>query len=183
MKELDAFLLTSDRKQWRNVITLLQVKVWPAEYLRDYAEEMEQFPSERGKSHWDLLVADYAQNEDAMFVLVLAFFSSVNATFLVGFGKVAEVRAFAENEFPTNPGEVIAELSRRFSIGGQADVGNDELRDSWQIGRWSVLDVDDFATGSGRNGPIDCDINRLADELYRTIADGELSSTRVTATE
>ncbi|MEX0716806.1 MAG: hypothetical protein WD066_09470 [Planctomycetaceae bacterium] len=92
--------------------TLDDVRGWLAEYVETRVAETDRFSEEKHKDHWDLLVADHDSREDAQFVAVV--FSGEHATLLAGGGARSEVRAFAEDEFPEEPREVLHELSRRF---------------------------------------------------------------------
>ena len=101
----------------KNRLTLDDVKAWLAEYLEMRSEEISRFPNQKDTSHWDLLAADYDLSKDAHFIA--ACFSGNQVTFLAGRGSIPDVREFAQSAFPENPDEVLNELARRFTTGGQ----------------------------------------------------------------
>lgn len=109
----------------RNALTLDNVKGWLAEYLEMHAEETSRFPDQKNINHWDLIAADYDPTKDAHFIA--AFFAGDLVTFLAGRGGIAEVRSFAQDDFPQNPNEVLDDLSRRFVTSDRWTISLDEL--------------------------------------------------------
>lgn len=104
---------------------MADVRHWLAEYLEKHAAEAARFPAELGKSHWDLLAADYNSSEEAQFIAAL--FSGDEVTVLAGLGSIADVREFAERSFPEDSAEILDELSKRFRTGERRTIALSEI--------------------------------------------------------
>ena len=97
-----------------NQVAINDVRLWLTDYLEMRMEDIGQFPEEDGLDHWDLTMADNDPSKDALFLV--AVFSKERITLLGGRGPAAEVRRFAESDFPEDPTRLIPEVRRRFSI-------------------------------------------------------------------
>jgi len=96
------------------IISTEDVREWLTEYLEMRKEDIDQFPEEATKSHWDLLAADSWLTREAAFLAAL--FVGDQVTLIVGRGEADRVKAFGESEFPENPEDLIIELRRNFRI-------------------------------------------------------------------
>jgi hypothetical protein len=95
-----------------NRITAQQLKEWAVEYLREYDDELVQFPEFSGQSHWNLWMMD-ARYEDALFAVLI--FQAEGVVFFCGTGNAFQVKEFAESHMADRPHDVLAEMSERFS--------------------------------------------------------------------
>ncbi len=127
MKELEDLLSQSAELGSRNVLSLDQVLSWIADYLAMREDEMARFPEEREREHWDILAADYDPDRSAMFVA--AYFSGLTVRFLGGLAPRAELRGYAESEFPGDPHDLLEDLDRRFGAREQVNIPLEVLRE------------------------------------------------------
>src|SRR6516162_6916340 len=69
-----------------------------AKYLGDYDSELERFPELAGRSHFDLVMADYDLSRDAVFVAYA--FEPGEIVLFAGRGNAASVKDVCEHEAP-----------------------------------------------------------------------------------
>src|ERR1041385_3418096 len=98
----------------RNALPLQKIKQWLVGYIERYKEELTRFPEISAEPHFDLIMADYDQNREALFVVAL--FNGSQVSFVAGRGQAAAIRQFAETDFPENALEVLVELKKRFRL-------------------------------------------------------------------
>jgi hypothetical protein len=98
-----------------NRLTPAEIRNWANEYLRRLDEDEAEYPSNPDKSHWDLLMQD-SRREDALFAVLV--FAADGVEFFCGTGEASEVIHFSSHDFPDDPAEMYAEMSRRFTIPG-----------------------------------------------------------------
>ena len=96
-----------------NRISAQQLREWTVGYLRDYDDDLAQFPALAGQPHWNLWMVD-ARYEDALFAVLI--FQADGLEFFCGTGNGFEVKGFAESHMADDPSSVLAEMSERFSI-------------------------------------------------------------------
>ena len=125
MSNIDALVRDGSEVGSENFLTLGQVKEWLVGYMQMHEEEMRHFPAEKGRPHWDMLIADFDPRRDAMFVVAL--FRENDVTLLAGRGPVSAVKDFGDNSFPKDPSRVTEEITLRFQISGRSLVQRDEL--------------------------------------------------------
>ena len=125
MQQIQSLIDSVQNGNSSNRLTLANVKGWLVEYLEMHNEEVERFPGESEKNHWDLIAADYDEAKDAMFMA--AYFSDASVAFVSGHGNVNSVRAFAQDDFPESPEDVLDELARRFVTSNRLNVSLREL--------------------------------------------------------
>jgi hypothetical protein len=109
----------------KNRLTVDNVKGWLAQYIEMRAEDVARYPGEVSANHWDLIAADYDSSKEAHFIA--AYFAGDRVTFMAGRGPIPEVRAFAQDEFPDNPNNVLDDLARRFTTGECWTTSADEV--------------------------------------------------------
>ncbi len=131
MDEIQKLLEAASEPASENKLTLENVQGWIAEYLEMRAEDVARFPNEANANHWDMIAADYDSSKEAQFIT--AYFSADRVTFIAGRGSIPEVQAFAQDGFPNNPDDVLAELERRFTTGERWTTSADEVT-AWAQG-------------------------------------------------
>lgn len=127
MKKVSELLEAAYEDGSKNRLLPEDVRAWIDEYLDSYEEDLGRFPEERGKSHWDILAADYDQGKDAMFLV--AFFRGEAVSFISGRGRIPDVRGFGLNSFPDDPDRILIESRRRFSIADEVTLDRSKLSD------------------------------------------------------
>lgn len=113
-QKIKAMLDSARETDSKNSLPLEKVQRWLFGYLERYDDELKRFPEISMEAHFDLLMADYDRLRDAVFVVAL--FSGNDVSFVAGRGDSTAIRQFAENDFPENTLEVIAELQKRFKM-------------------------------------------------------------------
>jgi hypothetical protein len=111
--EIESLINDTCEMDSENRLTVDDVKRWLADYLEMYEEELTRFPQERGKSHWDMIIADYDSTREGVFVV--AYFRNDAVILLSGRGAVPALREFGESTFPSDPDQVLDAAARRFT--------------------------------------------------------------------
>lgn len=112
-----------------NALSVDDVRESLLAHLEIQEEEVQRFPGEFGKAHWDFLVADFDSSRSALFFLAL--FDRDSATLVTGRGNVEEVKDFSVTDFPQDVGALILEITSRFEV-----FGGPLVVDAGQLRRW-----------------------------------------------
>jgi hypothetical protein len=125
-------LAASPQPGSENRITLAELREWVLEYLREWDEEVARFPELAAEPHWNLWMADYDRERDAMCVGMI--FGSGGIEIACGTGNRDAIRQFGEDEFPEDLHRILPELRRRLSENRQTETLPRTLAESW-LGR------------------------------------------------
>lgn len=125
MDDIQKLLDAASDPASKNRLTLENVRGWLSEYIEMRADDIARFPSEAGANHWDLIAADYDASKEAQFFI--AYFAGDLVTFMAGRGPIPQVRAFAQDDFPSDPDEVLDALAGRFTTGERWTTSADEV--------------------------------------------------------
>jgi hypothetical protein len=115
-----------------NRITIAELREWVLEYLRDWDEEVGRFPELATDLHWNLWMADYDLDKDAMWVAIV--FRPAGIDLACGTGNGYSVRRFVESDSPQDADGIFPELTKRFSDNYQTEAITRALAESW-LGR------------------------------------------------
>jgi hypothetical protein len=100
----------------RNRLTAFDVRDHAGEFLTDYDFEIERFPHLAGKTHFEVVMADYDLEREAVFVAYL--FRPQILELIAGRGDAFALRTFVEGDLPLNPDKAADSLRKRahFSV-------------------------------------------------------------------
>jgi hypothetical protein len=99
---------------------------WIAGYLEAHDQDTNEFPSERGKPHWDLIFLEGRDPSRATFLL--AFFRAGGVKLMIGVDRPSKLQNFGENDFPDDATLVPDEVRRLFQVETELEVGEGSLR-------------------------------------------------------
>jgi hypothetical protein len=112
-----------------NLLTLRDIKEWLPRYLEEYEEGLKEHPDQRGEPHWNLLAADWRDDEDAVFCIALV--DADRLRLAVGRGECNAVRDHGEDGRFDDARKIIALARTKFqvddeelSIDGQRELYN-----------------------------------------------------------
>lgn len=109
LSEMLAHVAADNRK---NRISVMELREWTSDYLREYATELKRFPERVNEAHWGLF-AHNTPGEDSVFFIVT--FTTDQFGVIAGRANGEHVRDFAHN-FDGDVSAVIKEVRKRFSI-------------------------------------------------------------------
>jgi hypothetical protein len=111
-----------------NRLDVPSIRNWLCEFLETLDEEFEQFPGERHVAQWDLVAADYTQQESV--AVVVTVFVDETFTVLSGQGDDRVHFEFGEaDDFPEDSAGIIAAAHAAFRLGPcNASIGSETVR-------------------------------------------------------
>jgi hypothetical protein len=96
-----------------NNFTVPELRELVVGYLGSHDEELGEQCFLKHQPHWNLWMSD-GRLEDALFVVMV--FRTDSMEFACGVGSAFDIRHFADSDFPDDPEQVVAALSRRFRV-------------------------------------------------------------------
>ena len=111
----------------------------------DWDEEVARFPDIATDRHWELWMADYDREKEAVWVAMV--FGPEGLDLAFGTGDGYSVRRFVESDFADGSDRILPELTKRFSDNYQTEAIPRALAESW-LGRSFPPDGGASAGGS-----------------------------------
>lgn len=113
----------------KNQLTIQQVQDWLARYLAAYDDELVRFPELAAKPYVDVIAADFVHGRPAFFIVAMLTGKTVRIA--AGLADGHALRSFLEQEFPDDPGEIINELSQRFTLADRQLTVDRQAIENW----------------------------------------------------